>query len=128
MAKSYITTDDIEDQILACTEGDAAAANAYIEWAASLRGVRPERIPTPAPFAVKRLGVCFACYNRALLSAGADPTAVFQGERGQEGKDVYEQKRKMYREEMERLLGALTAEDFKGERRGGGASVSLRRA
>jgi hypothetical protein len=128
MARSYITPEDIEDQILACAESDAEAANAYIEWAASVRSVTPERIPLPAPFAVKRLGVCFACYNRALLAAGTDPTAVFQGERGQEGRDIYEQKRKMYREELERLLGALTAEDFTGERRGGGASVSLWRA
>jgi len=56
--------------------------------------------------------VCAACCNRCLMQAGTDPTTTFNGANGVESSDVYAQKLKMYRTEMDRIISSLTAEDF----------------
>jgi hypothetical protein len=125
----YITLSDINDEILPCAESDVLAANSFIERAAFSLGVEPASIATPAPFIVKRLGICFACYNRALLLVGTDATVIFDGARGQTGEDIYAQKRKIYLDETQRIQDSLTAGDFTGARDGGsGRVVNLCRA
>jgi hypothetical protein len=126
--REYITLADIRDEILDCAEADVAAACAFIEQAAGRLEVRPDDIADPAPLVIKRLGECFACYNRALLKVGTDSTSIFDGARGAEGKDIYVQKVKLYRAEIDRLTASLTAADFTGERGKGGRVISLGRA
>lgn len=120
---SYITAADIRDDVLSCTEDDIAKANAYIEWSAARLGVSAAKIASPAPFAALRLGECYACYIRALAKVGTDATVTVDGERGQEGDDIYAQKLKLYRAELDRLEASLTAADFTGEG-GSGAKVT----
>jgi hypothetical protein len=126
--REYITLADIRDEIIDCAEADIAAACAFIEQAAGRLGVPPAEITSPLSFAVQRLGECFACYNRALLKVGTDSTVVFDGARGTEGKDIYAQKLKLYRTEIDRLTASLTAADFTGKRGKGGRVISLGRA
>lgn len=123
----YITLLDIQDEILACTDEDVAAGNEYIEHAAARVGVKPGQIELPVRFNVKRLGVCFACYNRCLLSVGTDPTAVFESGKYAESTDIYAQKLKFYKAELERLADTVLAADFTGEGGKAGAVISLGR-
>ena len=106
---NYITLDDIFDEMLTCTDEDIDVGNDMIVREA--RRLNAE-IEEPITAIVKRLGVCAACYNRCLMQAGTDPTTVFNGANGVENSDVYVQKLKMYRTEMERIVSTLTAEDF----------------
>lgn len=106
---NYITLDDIFDEMLTCTNEDIDVGNDMIVREA--RRLNAE-IEEPITAIVKRLGVCAACYNRCLMQVGTDPTTVFNGANGVENSDVYAQKLKMYRTEMERIVSTLTAEDF----------------
>lgn len=121
----YVKLEDIKDEILECTEDDIAAANKYVDQIARTLGVDEDKVADPVPFIVNRLGICFACYNRALMNVGTDPTTTLDGS---EGKDINDQKRKLYLQELECIKEKLTAEDFTGEKRGGNSTVILFRA
>lgn len=95
----YIDFGDIQDAVLNCTYDDIAYGNEIINSLASRLKVTD--IPEPVPYIVKRLGVVAACYNRCLLQTGTDPTTVFNGAGGVENSDIYAQKLKLYKAEME---------------------------
>ena len=105
----YITLNDIFDEVLTCTDEDITVGNDTI--AREARRLHAKIVEPVAPI-IKRLGVCAACCNRCLMQAGTDPTTTFNGANGVEYSDVYAQKLKMYRTEMDRIISALTAEDF----------------
>lgn len=106
----YIDITDIQDAVLECTYDDVSMGNDTIEHIAGKLGVTT--ISTPVSYIVKRLGVVSACYNRCLLQAGTDPTTVFNGAGGVENSDIFAQKLKLYKAEMERLMSTITAADF----------------
>lgn len=122
----YITVSDIQDEILQCTDDDIAMGNDTIEHLAQKLGV--SEIPLPVKAIVKRLGVVSACYNRCLMQAGTDPTTVFNGAGGVENSDVYAQKLKLYKAEMQRLMETITAADFGVAGGGGRSTISLYRS
>lgn len=107
---SYIDIVDIKDTVLQCTYEDVEFGNETIEHVAAKLGVT--EIPSPVSYIVKRLGVAAACYNRCLMQVGTDPTTVFNGAGGVENSDIYAQKLKLYKTEIERLTALITAADF----------------
>ena len=119
----YIDFGDIQDAVLNCTYDDIAYGNEIINSLASRLKVTD--IPEPVPYIVKRLGVVAACYNRCLLQTGTDPTTVFNGAGGS---DIYAQKLKLYKAEMERLMASITAADFGVTGGQGRASIPLYRS
>lgn len=106
----YIDFGDIQDAVLDCKYEDIVYGNEIINSLASRLKVTD--IPEPVPYIVKRLGVVAACYNRCLLQTGTDPTTVFNGAGGVENSDIYAQKLKLYKAEMERLMASITAADL----------------
>lgn len=122
----YITVNDVQDEILQCTVSDIAMGNDTIEHLAQKLGVSEITVPVQA--IVKRLGVASACYNRCLMKAGTDPTTVFNGANGVENSDVYAQKLKLYRAEMQRLMQTITAADFGVSGGGGRSTIPLYRS
>lgn len=106
---NYIDLDDVRDEILRCTGDDIDAGNDAIEHLAKKLGV--SEIKMPVQPIVKRLGVATACYNRCLMQVGTDPTATFDGANG-ENSDVYAQKLKLYKAEVQGLMDIITAADF----------------
>ena len=122
----YISLDDIRDEILQCTDDDLTMGNDTIEHLASKLGVSEIKLPVKA--IVKRLGVASACYNRCLMQAGTDPTATFNGANGMENSDIYAQKLKLYKAEMQRLLETITSADFGVTGGRGRCSIALYRS
>lgn len=122
----YISLDDIKDEILQCTADDVAMGNDTIEHLANKLGV--SKIIVPVKAIIKRLGVVSACYNRCLMQAGTDPTTVFNGAGGAENSDVYGQKLKMYKAEMQRLTETITTADFGVSGGRGRSTISLYRS
>ncbi len=106
----YIDITDMQDAVLECIDDDIMMGNDTIEHLAEKLGVTD--IPIPASYIVKRLGIVSAYYNCCLRKAGTDPTTVFNGAGGVENSDIYAQKLKLYKAEMERLLATITAADF----------------
>lgn len=123
---NYINLDDIRDELLRCTDDDIGAGNDAIEHLAKKLGVREIKMPVQA--VVRHLGVAAACYNRCLMQAGTDPTATFNGANGVENSDVYAQKLKLYKAEVQRLMDIITVADFGVEGGQGRNTVSLYRA
>lgn len=122
----YIDFGDIQDAVLDCKYEDIVYGNEIINSLASRLQVTD--IPEPVPYIVKRLGVVAACYNRCLLQTGTDPTTVFNGAGGVENSDIYAQKLKLYKAEMERLMASITAADFGVTGGQGRASIPLYRS
>ena len=120
----YITSNDIQDNLLNVTEQDIAEANLFIEDIAGRMGVKPENIRMPLPYLVKRLAICFACYNRCLACVGTDATTTFDGG---DRKDIYAQKLELYKKEIEEIQAKLTKSDFTGAIVGGSV-INLWRA
>lgn len=107
---NYIDITDIKDTVLECTYDDVEMGNETIEHVAAKLGVT--EIATPVSYIVRRLGVAAACYNRCLMQVGTDPTTVFNGAGGVENSDIFAQKLKLYKAEIERLTALITAFDF----------------
>ena len=121
----YIFLDDIKDEVLRCTQSDVDEGNNYIARMAFRLGVSTADIVVPTPIVIKRIGVVYACYNRALNTVGTDPTTAIDGSRSE---DIYNIKRKTYLDELRRLENEITVEDFTGRRKAGGGAINLLRA
>ncbi len=106
----YIDMTDLHDAVLECIDDDIAMGNDTIAHLADKLGVT--EISLPASYIVKRLGIVSAYYNCCLRRAGTDPTTVFNGAGGVENSDIFAQKLKLYKAEMDRLLVTITAADF----------------
>lgn len=121
----YIFLDDIKDEVLRCTQSDVDEGNNYIARMAFRLGVSAAEIVVPTPIVIKRIGVVYTCYNRALNMVGTDPTITIDGSRSE---DIYNIKRKTYLDELRRLENDITVDDFTGRRKAGGGAINLFRA
>ena len=114
----FITLDNITDSILLVTQEDVDEANAYLESIAARYGVTT--IQQPISHSVKRLGIAYACYMRAVASVGTDASVTFDGSRHD---DVFAQKAELYGKEVKMLAGMINANDFTGV--GGTSRVTI---
>ncbi|WP_440445583.1 hypothetical protein [Phascolarctobacterium succinatutens] len=105
----FITLDNITDSILLVTQEDVDEANAYLESIAARYGVTT--IQQPISHSVKRLGIAYACYMRAVASVGTDASVTFDGSRHD---DVFVQKAELYGKEVKMLAATINANDFTG--------------
>lgn len=105
----YIFLLDITDKILQVNEDDIVEANAYLQGIADRYGVT--EVQSPISHTVKRLGVVYACYVRAVASVGTDASVTFDGSRHD---DVFAQKAEFYGKELKRLEQSVTKADFDG--------------
>ena len=120
----FITLDDIQDKLLNVTENDIIEANLFVTDKANRMGVELEKISVPATFNVKRLAVCFACYNRCLACVGTDATTSFDNGSRQ---DIFAQKLEFYKSELKFIEARLTETDFTGVK-ANGVNIGLWRA
>lgn len=74
---------------------------------------------------VRRLGVVYACYVRAVASVGTDASVTFDGSRHE---DVFAQKAEWYKKELNELSAAVTASDFTGVEGKSNAVINLWRS
>ena len=121
----YIVLEDIKDEVLNCTQDDVDEGNGHIVRTALKCGVVATEIAEPISPIVKRLGVMYACYNRALNTVGTDPTVTVDGSRSE---DIYNIKRKTYLDELRRIENDITDVDFTGKQKTGGGAINLLRA
>ena len=68
----FITLEDVNDEIVECTQDDIAEANSYLLIVSQRLNVKEDRIVTPAAYTVKRLGVVYALYIACVRSVGKD--------------------------------------------------------
>lgn len=116
----FITLGNITDSILLVTQEDVDEANAYLESIAARYGVAT--IQQPISHSVKRLGIAYACYMRAMASVGTDATVTFDGSRGN---DVFAQKAELYGKEVKALAATINANDFTGTGGSSRATIKL---
>lgn len=105
----FITIDDVQDDILRVNENDIDEANAFATDAGVRLGVAESDFIQPARYLTRRLAIVYACYMSALRSVGTDGSVIFNG---QENVDIYAQKLKFYRDELNGITERLTASDF----------------
>lgn len=116
----FITLDDITDRILMVEQGDVDNANDYLTSIATRCGA--VTVQQPISHRVKRLGVVYACYVRAMASVGTDATVTFDGSRGN---DVFAQKAELYGKEVKALAATINANDFTGAGGSSRATIKL---
>ena len=115
-----ITLDNIADRVLLVTQDDVDEANAYLESIAARYGVT--QMQQPISHNVKRLGVAYACYMRAVASVGTDASVTFDGSRHD---DVFAQKAELYGKEVKMLAALINANDFTGAGGTSRATINL---
>lgn len=123
----FITLGDIKDEILKVIDSDIVAANEYITGLAQRFRIKSEELLIPPTYTIKRIGICYACYIRAISEVGTDAMANYDGNTG-EGRDINAQKAKLYRQELDGLVNNLTALAFTGKEVSGSITVNVFRA
>lgn len=108
-----ITLDDVNDEIVTCTQEDVDEANSYLTIVAKRLNVKEERIITPAAHTVKRLGVIYALYIACVRSIGKDNLTSLDTDSTRN--DIYAVKARFYREEWKAMEKSMTAADFTGK-------------
>lgn len=122
----FIELVDIKDDTLFCTEDDVDAANEYILGLATKHKVQESKLLQPPRYTIKRVGICYACYVRAMNATGIDAIATISG--GGESRDINYQKARLYRQELDSLVNNLAASDFTAEEVNGSITVNVFRA
>ena len=114
----FITLNDVNDEIVDCTQADVDEANSYLMVVSKRLNVKEERIVTPAAYTVKRLGVIYALYIACVRSIGKDNITSLDTEslRG----DIYAQKARYFTEEMKAIEKTISASDFTGDYKNSG--------
>lgn len=107
---AYFATEDIRDLLLKnlIKPEDVAESTAYIDDIALRLGVNPGRIPSPAPFQVKTLAMCYALMLTALNASRMN------GDGSDDGADAYEMKRRVYARRVAELESQMTAQTLLG--------------
>lgn len=120
----YFEKEELRDQLLAdmLTEEDCVDADDYIEDLARSLGVEPVDIAVPTPYKVKQLVMSYA-----LMVCARNGSIM--NEKGSDGTDAYEMKRRVYQREIDRLTSAMTADILTGQKSTTGLGIiTLERA
>lgn len=108
----FITAEDVVDDIVTCTESDIDEANSFLLNIAKRFRVTEARIKIPAVYTVKRLGAVYALYIACVRSIGKDNITALNTESTR--MDIYAQKARFFKEEMDSIEQNLSANDFTG--------------
>ena len=111
--------DDVTDEIVECNVNDVAQANRYLLNLARKLGANEARLKTPPVYTVERLGIAYALYICCVRSIGKDNLVSLDTESTRN--DIYAQKARFFKAEIDSLTKELTAADFE-ETQGGGSS------
>lgn len=109
LTPTFITIDDITDNILICNDNHIEGANAFLNELALSFNLKPEEIRFPPRLNVKRLGIYYACKECALEMVGSDTTVMMDGKRTD---DIYLQKYNLYNQLFKDLKSEIGFEDF----------------
>lgn len=122
---NFITLEDVVDDIVNCSESDIEEANSYLLNIAKRFRVKEARIKIPAVYTVKRLGCVYALYIACIRCIGTDNIVALDTESARS--DIYAQKAKFFKDEMDRIEKNLSAADFidKDGERGGCWNVPI---
>lgn len=123
---AYFNLSDVRDELLKglIKPEDIAESTAYINDIALRLDVNPDRIPSPAPYQVKTLAMCYALMNTALNAS------LNNGAGGENEADAYELKRRVYAKRVAELEAQITAKTLLGGGSSGKSfpiSIPLRR-
>lgn len=115
---AYFDPLEVRDELLKTilAEADILDSTAYIDDLAVRFGVNPSKIPTPAPFQIKMLAMCYALMQTALNAS------MNNGSGGESEADAYELKRRIYAKRVADLESQVTAQTFTG---GGSSSKKI---
>jgi hypothetical protein len=107
---AYFEQVDVRDALLKgiLKQYDIDESTAYIDDLAQRLEVSPARIPTPPPFQVKTLAMCYAL----MLCAGNK--SMMNGDGGENGADAWELKRRIYAKRVDELELQMTATTLTG--------------
>ena len=119
----FITLADTTDEIVTCTQADVDQANDALLEIAHRMLVEDVKIVTPVAFTVKRLGIVYALYIAAVREIGKDNLTSLNTESTR--MDIYAQKAKFFKEELDKLEKEVRASDFTGEEKGNFATVRM---
>ncbi len=130
MNLTFVTIDDITDNILIPVDKHIEYANSYLTDKAYSFNLVIDEIRFPPSDRVKRLGAMLACRECALDMVGSDTTVMTDGRRTD---DIYLQKYKLYNElinDLEKQLGFedFAADDVEPQGKGGIGIIHLSRA
>lgn len=106
----FITLQDVNDEIVTCVQADVDDANMFLLNVAKKNGVNEAKIVTPPVYTVKRLGVVYALYVACVRNIGKDNLTSLDTESTRD--DIYAQKAKLFKEEIEALQKSISAADF----------------
>lgn len=123
MIVEFITLEDVTDEIVECTESDVTDANDYLLNVAKRFSVSEARIKMPPVYSVKRLGVVYALYICCVRNIGKDNIVSLDTESTRV--DIYAQKAKFFKAELDRLEKTLSAADFIDKASGYGSGLSV---
>lgn len=123
MIVEFITLEDVTDEIVECTVSDVADANDYLLNVAKRFGVNEARIKQPPVYSVKRLGVVYALYICCVRNIGKDNIVALDTESTRV--DIYAQKAKFFKAELDKLEKTLSASDFIDKQSGYGSGFSV---
>ena len=107
---NFITLNDVNDEIVTCVQADVDDANMFVLNVAKKDGVNEAKIVIPPVYTVKRLGIVYALYVASVRSIGKDNLTSLDTESTRE--DIYAQKAKLFKEEIEALQKSISAADF----------------
>lgn len=118
---AYFNQDEVRDVLLKniLKQDDIDESTAYIDDIAQRLQVSPTRIPTPPPFQVKTLAMCYA------LMVCAGNASLMNGDGGENGADAYELKRKNYAKRVEELETQITAQTLTGNASSTGRTIPI---
>lgn len=121
---NIITIDDVRDDILAVNENDVNDANWFVTDIGLRLGVAEKDFASPPRFTIRRLAIAYACYIAALRMVGTDGSVIFNG---QENVDIYAQKLKFFRAEVDSISTHIVASDFSDMKKTAGRTIELGR-
>lgn len=119
----FITLADTTDEIVTCTQADVDQANSALVEIANRMLIKEVDIITPVAFTVKRLGIVYALYIAAVREIGKDNLTSLNTESTR--MDIYAQKAKFFKEELDKLEKEVKASDFTGKELGNFATVRM---
>lgn len=119
----FITLADTTDEIVTCTQADVDQANSFLMEIANRMLIKEVEIITPVAFTTKRLGIVYALYIAAVRDIGKDNLTSLNTESVR--MDIYAQKAKLFKEELDKLEKEIRASDFTGKELGNFATMRM---